>query len=97
MQRKRSEFRPNADVSLTTGHEAGASVCPMTTVQTIGVIDVGTMGNDIGLSDLMFSAKSAARVARRRLPLGGAATAQAFLRPANATTRSNYRSVAQTP
>jgi len=69
----------------------------MTTVQTIGVIDVGTMGNGIGLSDLMFSAKSAARVARRRPPLGGAATAQPFVRAANATTRSNFRSVAETP
>ena len=69
----------------------------MTTVQTIDVIDVGTMGNGIGLSDLMFSGKSAARVARRQLTFGGTATAQPFVTAANATTRSNYRSVAQTP
>ena len=130
---------------------------PMTTVQTIGVIDAGTMANGIAracvmteLSDVMtdvdeeriarrvdsvassrdrlvkslrfsalssvaastmrpvaasarmklwneFSAESGARVARRRPPFGGAATAQPFVRPANATTRSNFRSVAQTP
>ena len=41
------ECRRFADVSLTTRHAAGANVCCMTIVQTIGVIGAGTMATGI--------------------------------------------------